>query len=319
MARFIVRRLIHMVLVLWAISVLVFAIFNVLPGGGTEGQVLRIAGRNANEVTREVVKKDYGFDRPVYVQYWEMMKKTISGDLISYSDQRNVRDEIVKGIPATASLVIGAGIIWLFMGVLFGVLSALYAGKFVDRGLTALAMVGISMPVFWLGLVALYYLTYRIELFPAGGYTPLTEDPIDWAYHLALPWMVLSVLFIGFYSRLLRSNVLDVENEDYVRTARAKGLSERRILMKHTLRNAMIPIITLFGLDFGATFGGGAILTESIFGLQGVGQYTAESIGALDVPPVLGVVLYGAFFIVFLNAVVDIVYAFLDPRIRLEA
>ena len=319
MARFIVRRLIHMAIVLWAISILVFVIFNVLPGGGSDGQVLRIAGRNANEATREQVKKDYGFDRPLHVQYWRMMKKTVNGDLISYSDQRNVREEIIKGMPATASLVIGAGVIWLFMGILFGVLSALYAGKFIDRGLTALAMIGISMPVFWLGLVALYYLTYKVEVFPPGGYVELTKDPVDWAWHLVLPWMVLSVLFIGFYSRLLRTNVLDVENEDYVRTARAKGLSEERVLRRHTLRNSLIPIVTLFGLDFGATFGGGAILTESIFGLQGVGQYTAESIGNLDVPPVMGVVLYGAFFIVLINTIVDVIYAWLDPRIRLEA
>lgn len=316
MARFIVRRLAHMAFVLVMISILTFFIFNVIPSGDP---ALRIAGRNANEVVREQVREDYGFNDPIYVQYWEMMKRTVSGDLISYSDQRNVREEIVKGIPATSSLVIGAGIIWLFTGILFGVLSALYAGKFVDRGLTALAMIGISMPVFWLGLVALYYLTYKIELFPPGGYVPLTEDPVDWANHLILPWLVLSVLFIGFYSRVLRSNVLDVENEDYVRTARAKGLTEGQVLRRHTLRNALIPIVTLFGLDIGVVFGGGAILTESIFGLQGVGQYTAESIGKLDLPPVLGVVLYGAFFIVLLNAVVDILYAYLDPRIRLEA
>lgn len=318
MARFIVRRLAHMAFVLVAISILVFVIFNVIPGGGSDGQVLRIAGRNSNEVTREQVKQSYGFDKPVYVQYWRMMKKAAGGDLISYSDQRNVREEIVKGIPATASLVIGAGIIWLLTGIVFGVLSALYAGRFLDRGLTALAMVGISVPVFWLGLVALYYLTYKVELFPPGGYTPLTDDPLDWAWHLLLPWLVLAVLFIGFYSRVLRGNVLDVENEDFVRTARAKGLSERQVLFRHTLRNALIPVVTLFGLDFGAAFGGGAILTESVFGLQGVGQYTAESIGKLDVPPVMGVVLYGAFFIVLLNAIVDVVYAFLDPRIRLE-
>ncbi len=319
MGRFIVRRLIHMVFVLFAISILVFGIFNVMPGGGTDGQVLRIAGRNSNEVTREQEKKDYGFDEPVYVQYYEMMKKTINGELISYSDQRNVREEIINGMPATTSLVLGAGAIWLLTGIIFGVLSALYAGRWVDRGLTALAMVGISMPVFWLGLVALYYLTYKVELFPPGGYIPLTEDPLDWAWHLVLPWLVLSVLFIGFYSRVLRTNILDVENEDYVRTARAKGLTERRILRKHTLRNAMIPIVTLFGLDVAVVFGGGAILTESIFSLQGVGQYTAESIGSLDVPPVMGVVLYGAFFIVLINTVVDMIYAYLDPRIRLEA
>jgi peptide/nickel transport system permease protein len=276
MGRFIVRRTIHMVLVLFAISVLVFVIFNVMPGGGTDGQVLRIAGRNSNEVTREQVKKDYGFDEPLYVQYVEMMKKVINGELISYSDQRNVREEIIKGMPATTSLVLGAGFIWLTMGIIFGILSALYAGKFVDRALTALAMVGISMPVFWLGLVALYYFTYKWEIFPAGGYVPLTEDPLDWAWHLVLPWLVLSVLFIGFYSRVLRTNILDVENEDYVRTARAKGLTERKVLRRHTLRNALIPIITLFGLDVAVVFGGGAILTESIFGLLGVGQYTDE-------------------------------------------
>ena len=316
MARFVVRRLAHMAFVLVAISILTFVIFNVIPSGDP---ALRIAGRNANEVVREQVREDYGFNDPLYVQYFEMMKRTVTGDLISYSDQRNVQEEIVKGIPATASLVVGAAIIWLLAGILFGVLSARYAGKFVDRALTALAMIGISMPVFWLGLIALYYLTYKIELFPAGGYTPLTEDPLDWAWHLVLPWLVLSVLFIGFYSRLLRTNILDVESEDYVRTARAKGLTERRILSRHTLRNALVPVVTLFGLDFGATIGGGAILTESIFGLQGVGQYTFESIGNLDIPPVLGVVLYGAFFIVLFNAIVDIMYAYLDPRIRLEA
>jgi peptide/nickel transport system permease protein len=247
-----------------------------------------------------------------------MMKKTFSGDLISYVNQINVREEIVRGIPRTFSLVIGAGIIWLFFGIVFGVLSAVYAGKFTDRALNVLALIGISLPVFWVGLVLLYYLTDRIALFPPGGYTELGDDPIDWAYHLVLPWFALSILFIGFYSRVLRSNILDIMNEDYVRTARAKGLSERRVLIRHTLRNALIPIITLFGLDFGAALGAGAVLTESVFGLQGVGQYAAESIGRLDLPPIMGVVLYGAFFIVLLNAIVDILYAYLDPRIRLQ-
>jgi peptide/nickel transport system permease protein len=230
-----------------------------------------------------------------------------------------VREEIVRGIPATASLVIGAAVIWLFFGVLFGVLSAVYQGRWVDRALNVFALVGISMPVFWVGLMLLYYLTYKVELFPAGEYVGLREDPVGWLSHLVLPWFALSILFIGFYSRLLRSNVLDVANDDYIRTARAKGLSERRILVRHTLRNALIPIVTLFGLDFGAAFGGGAILTESVFGLQGVGQYAANSIGSLDLPPILGVVLYGGFLIVLLSAVVDILYAYLDPRIRPNA
>jgi peptide/nickel transport system permease protein len=318
MLRFTVRRLINMVFVLWAVSVLTFLIFMVMPGGGDEQAALRIAGRNANAETVQTVKKAWGLDDPFYVQYGDMMKKTFTGDLISYVNQVNVREEIVRGIPRTASLVIGAGIIWLFFGVVFGVLSAVYAGRFADTALNVLALIGISLPVFWVGLVLLYYLTDRIALFPPGGYTELGEDPIDWAYHLILPWFALSILFIGFYSRVLRSNILDISNEDYVRTARAKGLSERQILLRHVLRNALIPIVTLFGLDFGAALGGGAILTESVFGLQGVGQYAADSIGRLDLPPIMGVVLYGAFFIVLLNAIVDILYAYLDPRIRLQ-
>jgi peptide/nickel transport system permease protein len=318
MLRFTVRRLLNMIFVLWAVSVLTFLIFMVMPGGGDEQAALRIAGRNANEAQIQTVKKEWGLDDPFYVQYADMMKKVFTGDLVSYVNQQNVTEEIKRGLPATMSLVIGAGLIWLFFGVLFGVLSAIYAGRFTDRALNVLALIGISLPVFWVGLVLLYYLTDRVTLFPPGGYTKLGEDPVDWAYHLILPWFALSILFIGFYSRVLRSNILDIENEDYVRTARAKGLSERRVLIRHTLRNALIPIVTLFGLDFGAALGGGAILTESVFGLQGVGQYASDSIGKLDLPPIMGVVLFGAFFIVLLNAIVDIMYAFLDPRIRLQ-
>jgi peptide/nickel transport system permease protein len=318
MLRFTVRRLLSMVFVMFAVSVLTFLIFMVMPGGGDDQAALRIAGRNANEAQVATVKREWGLDKPFYTQYADMMSKVFTGDLISYTNQVNVREEIIRGLPRTMSLVIGAGIIWFSFGVLFGVLSAVYAGRFTDRALNVLALVGISLPVFWVGLVLLYYLTDRVALFPPGGYTELGEDPIDWAYHLLLPWFALSILFIGFYSRVLRSNVLDISNEDYVRTARAKGLSERRILLRHTLRNALIPVVTLWGLDLGTTLGGGAILTESVFGLQGVGQYAAESIGRLDLPPIMGVVLYGAFFIVLLNAIVDILYAYLDPRIRLQ-
>lgn len=318
MLRFTVRRLLNMIFVLWAVSVLTFLIFMVMPGGGENQAALRIAGRNANAAQIQTVKKEWGLDQPFYKQYADMMKKVFTGDLISYVNQQNVTEEIKRGIPATASLVIGAGLIWLFFGILFGVLSAIYAGRFTDRALNVLALIGISLPVFWVGLVLLYYLTDRVQLFPPGGYTKLGDDPVDWAYHLILPWFALSILFIGFYSRVLRSNILDIENEDYVRTAKAKGLSERRVLIRHTLRNALIPIVTLFGLDFGAALGGGAILTESVFGLQGVGQYASDSIGRLDLPPIMGVVLFGAFFIVLLNAIVDIMYAFLDPRIRLQ-
>jgi peptide/nickel transport system permease protein len=230
-----------------------------------------------------------------------------------------VLDQIRDGIPRTASLSFGAGAIWLFFGVLLGLVSAATAGRWPDRLITIAGIIGISMPVFWVGALMLYYLTYKVQLFPAGGYTPFTDDPAQWVYHLILPWTALSLLFIGFYSRVVRSNVLDVMSEDYVRAARAKGLSERKVLTRHVLRNALIPIVTLFGLDLGVVFGGGAILTESVFGLQGVGQYVADSVGGLDLPPIMGVVLYGAFFVVLCNAIVDFLYAYLDPRIRLTA
>jgi peptide/nickel transport system permease protein len=163
-----------------------------------------------------------------------------------------------------------------------------------------------------------HYLGFKLGIFPNGGYVEFTKDPVDWAYHLILPWTALSLLFIGFYSRVLRSNVLDTINEDYVRTARAKGLSERRVMVKHVLRNSLIPIVTLWGLDFGAVLGGGAILTETVFSLQGVGQYFGDSIATLDVPPVLAVTMLLAFVVVVVNALVDIAYAALDPRIRIE-
>ena len=182
-----------------------------------------------------------------------------------------------------------------------------------------LALIGISMPVFWIGALMNHYLGFELGLFPNGGYVEFAESPADWAYHLILPWTALSILFIGVYSRVLRSNVLDTINEDYVRTARAKGLSERHVLFKHVLRNSLIPVVTLWGLDFAVVIGGGAILTETVFNLQGVGQYAADAIVQLDVPPILAVTMFGAFFVVFVNAIVDIAYAALDPRIRLEA
>jgi peptide/nickel transport system permease protein len=187
----------------------------------------------------------------------------------------------------------------------------------LDRGLTVLALVGISTPVFLIGAVMLYVLAYRLGVFPNGGYVGLTTDPWQWLTHMVLPWLALSALFIGLYSRVLRSNMLDTLHEDYVRTARAKGISERRVLVRHVLRLSVIPIVSLWGLDFAAVIGGGAILTESVFNLQGVGQYAAQSIGQLDVPPVLVIVMFGACFVVLLSAVTDIVFALVDPRIRL--
>ena len=315
MLAFIVRRLVGMVLVLFAVSFLVFVIFIVVPGGDP---AVRIAGKNANDQLITNIRHSWGFDRPFYIQYAQMMKKAFTGKLVSYTSQLDVVDQIKQGLPATLSLSVGAGIIWLFFGVLVGVISAVTAGRLSDRLITIFALIGISMPVFWLGIVARYYLAEGglITFFPDGEYVALTSNPFQWFWHLLLPWTVLAVLFIGFYGRVLRGNILDAINEDYVRTARAKGLNPRRVLVKHVLRNSLIPIVTLFGLDFAGVLGGGAILTETVFDLHGVGQYAAQSINNFDLPPIMGVTLFGAFFIVVFSALVDFFYAYLDPRIR---
>jgi peptide/nickel transport system permease protein len=325
MGAFILRRFVGMLAVLFAVSLLVFIVFILVPGGDPAD---RMAGKNPTPENVENIRKKWGFDKPFYVQYVRMMQKAANGllpgkdneydTLTSFEFRQNVAAEIKRGLPATFSLSIGAAIIWLFFGVLVGVLSAVTAGRLSDRLITTLALIGVSMPVFWLGIVARYFLAEKPSdpWFPDGGYVPLTNDPISWAHHLILPWLVLAVLFIGFYGRVLRSNMLDAMNEDYVRTARAKGLPPRRVLIRHVLRNSLIPIVSLFGLDFAAVLGGGAILTETVFDLKGVGWYAAQSVGSLDLPPIMGVTLYGAFFIVLFTALIDFFYAYLDPRIR---
>jgi len=312
--RFAVRRAAGMVAVLFAISVIVFLIFNVIPNSDPAA---RIAGKNANPALIARVRADLGLDQSLPVQYLTMMKQIFTGQLTSYASDQNVLQHIISGLPITLSLCIGAALLWMALAIWFGYLSAVHPGSFTDRTLTVLALVGISLPVFWLAAILLYYFSFKVPVFPTGSYVSLTKDPAQWLYHLILPWITLAVLYVGFYSRVLRSNMLDVMNEDYVRTARAKGISERQVRLRHVLRNSMIPIVTLFGLDFGAVVGGGTILTETVFNLNGVGLYAGQAIGKLDLPPLMAVTMFGAFFIVLFNGVVDILYAFLDPRIRL--
>ena len=318
MAAFLVRRIIGAILVCIAVTFICFMIFIVVPGGGKTGTAQRIAGKNATPDLIKSIEHRWGFDRPFYVQYWNLMHRMFANQLVSYTSQQKVLDQIIQGIPATFSLTIGASIIWLFFGILVGVISAVKAGRLSDRVITVLALIGISMPVFWLGIVSRYYLAEGglTTLFPDGEYVGLTQNPLQWFWHLLLPWCVLAVLFIGFYGRVLRGNILDSINEDYVRTAKAKGLTPKRIMVKHVLRTSLIPIVTLFGLDFAAVLGGGAILTETVFDLHGVGQYAAQSINNFDLPPIMGVTMYGAFFIVIFSVVADLFYAYLDPRIR---
>jgi peptide/nickel transport system permease protein len=318
---FVVRRLIGMIVVLFVISVLVFLIFFATPGADPSA---RLAGRNPSPETVANVKHEFGLDRPLPVRYALMMKRLfISRDLVSYGNQAvKVIPAITSAAPVTFSLVIGAAFLWIVASILMSLVAVTFKGTFVDPLLMILALIGISMPVFWLGeMVNLItqdrlHDTFIFSWVPPLGYTPLTQNPWQWFLHLIFPWVTLSILYIGFYARVLRANLLDIQSEDYVRTARAKGLSPRNVLVKHMLRNSLITFVSLFGLDLAVLLTGGAILTEVVFGLPGVGRLTYNAVTSLDLPVIMATVIYGAFFITLLNAIVDIIYARLDPRIR---
>jgi peptide/nickel transport system permease protein len=319
-ATFAIRRALWLLVVLFAISVLVFLIFFATPGVDPARQM---AGRNPSAETIKNIKHEFGLDRALPIRYGLMMKHMfISRDLISYGSHTRVIPEILSATPVTLSLVFGAAVIWVIFSILTGVAAAVFRGTVIDPILMILALIGISIPVFWLGEVVNLVTQSRLHNFflfswvPPLGYTPLTQDPLMWFKQLFFPWLTLSVLYIGFYARVLRANLIETENEDYIRTARAKGLSERRVLLRHTLRTSMITFVSLFGLDFGILVGGGALLTEVVFGLPGVGLLTYNSLTALDLPVIMTTVIYGAFFITLANALVDLLYAWLDPRVR---
>jgi len=318
---FIVRRSLWAVLVMFVITVLVFFIFFKTPG---VDPARAIAGRNSSPQILNEIRAQFGLNRPVPVQYLLMMKHLfINRDLQSYSNQGVlVVPEIGAAAPATLSLVFGAAIIWVIVAIAMGVAAALLRGTILDPLLMIIALIGFSTPPFWAGTVANYISQGSLHsspLFswvPPLGYTSFTQSPDLWFRGLIIPWLTLSFLYIGFYARVLRANLIEIQNEDYVRTARAKGLRERRVLIRHTLRNSMVTFVSLFGLDFGALVGGGAILTEVVFGIHGVGFLTYQALTNLDLPTILATVVFGAFFIVLANAVVDVGYAWLDPRVR---
>jgi peptide/nickel transport system permease protein len=320
-ATFVIRRILSLVLVMFVITVVVFMIFFHTPGIDPTRQ---IAGRNPSAQAVAEIRHQFGLDRPLPVQYVLMMKKIfITRDLVSYSNQgQRIVPEVVQAAPATLSLVFGAAIIWVVMAIAMGLVAAVFRGTVIDPILMILALIGISMPVFWVGEIAnlltqsRWHDTFLFHWVPPLGYTPLTQDVGLWFKGLIIPWITLSILYIGFYARVLRANLIEVQSEDYIRTARAKGLSERRVLLRHVLRTSMITFISLFGLDFGALVAGSTLVTEVVFGIHGVGFLTWQSIGNLDLPTIMVTVIYGAFFIVLANAVVDVAYAWLDPRIR---
>lgn len=321
MLTFIIRRVLWMALVMFVITVIVFIIFFKTPG---VDPARALAGRNSSPQILSEIRAQLGLNRPFPIQYGIMMKKIfITRDLVSYSNQGiKVIPEIAQAAPATLSLVFGAAVIWVVLAIGVGIAAALLRGTVFDPLLMVVALIGVSAPVFWVGQLANMvsqgglHSTFLFSWVPPLGYTPFTQSPALWFKGLVIPWITLSILYIGFYGRVLRANLLEVQNEDYVRTARAKGISERRVLARHTLRTSMITFVSLFGLDFGALVAGGALLTEVVFGIHGVGYLTWQAFTNLDLPTIMATTIYGAFFIVAANAVVDIAYAWLDPRIR---
>jgi peptide/nickel transport system permease protein len=320
MTTFIAKRIAAMFFVLFSISVLVFLIFFATPG---VDPAARIAGRNADQLTLQQVRASFELDKPLPARYLSMMKHLfISQDLTSYVNRgAKVLPQLTQAIPATLSLVFGAAIIWLLVGIFLGIAAASSKRKWMDPTISFLGIVGISLPVYWLGEVVNLITQSKLHnsvfsWVPPLGYVPLTEDPIQWFLHLIFPWLTLALLYAGIYIRVLRSEILSVMREDYIKTERAKGASEKRILYKHATRMSLITIVSLFGLDFGALVGGSALLTEVVFGIQGVGKLTFSALQNFDLPVIMATVMYASFFVVLANAIVDILYAVLDPRVR---
>jgi peptide/nickel transport system permease protein len=318
--RYIIRRLLWVVVLLFLVSFITFLIFYALPSA--DPATLR-AGRQPNPELVEQIRHNLGLDKSLPHQYFDYMKALVLHFDFGYSYQNtiSVKQQIFDRLPASISVAIGATVVFLVTGITVGVISAIRRRTLLDRMSMGISLVAISAPVYWLGLVALYLFAADIGKFPvpfllgAGSYVPFSQDPSTWFQSLLLPWFVLAATFSALYARLLRANLIETMSEDYIRTARAKGLSERRVVLGHGLRSAINPIVTAAGLDLGVLLGG-TILVETVFNIPGIGRLAYDSIQNSDLPMIQGTVLIGAFFIIMANLVVDVVYAFLDPRVR---
>jgi peptide/nickel transport system permease protein len=316
---FIARRLLWTLVVMFAVVLVSFIVFFKLPAGDP---ALRFAGRSPTPELIKEIHHRLNLDQPVYIQFGDFVKRFFVGDAngwpglgYSWENQISVRQEIVQRAPRTLLLIAGAATIWLIGGIAIGVISAVRRRSIVDRVAMGFALFGISAPVFWLGLMALYIFWKQMGLTGGSGYVPITQNPGAFFSHMVLPWVVLSLLFMAVYARLTRGSLLETLGEDYIRTARAKGLSERNVIFRHGLRASLTPIATIFPLDM-AQLVGGAVITETVFNLQGLGWLAINSTFTQDLPTVLGVVLVAAFAVAIANLVADILYAFLDPRVR---
>jgi peptide/nickel transport system permease protein len=337
MVTYIIRRLVAAVLLLVVISAVTFAIFFLVPriaGANADTLASRYVGRAAGQEQIHQTAVKLGFTDPLYVQYGRFVKGIVSGATYdtgtevldcpapcfgySFITRNPVTPDLLDRLPVTLSLALGAAVLWLIGGVATGVLSALRKGSVFDRAAMSVALAGVSLPIFFTGLLSLSIFSYGLGWLPGGGtYVALTDNPFQWAWHLILPWVTLAFLYAATYARLTRAGMLETMNEDYVRTARAKGLPEHTVITKHVMRATLTPIVTIFGLDLGLLLGG-AILTESTYSLPGIGKYAVDAIQASDLPKVLGVTLVAAIFIIIANLVVDIVYAAIDPRVTVS-
>jgi peptide/nickel transport system permease protein len=322
MAAYIVRRLLWVIFLLFVVTLVTFTVFTVLPAA--DPAVLR-AGRQPSPELVAAIRQQYGLDDPMIVQFFRYIGDIlpfVGGDGVnfgfSYQSNQEVLPQILDRLPATIFLTAGAVILWLSIGIPVGMISAVKTGSWLDRLTMGLALIAISAPVYFLGLVALFLFDKsigRFPLLPGSGAYQDAETIFDKAGALIMPWCVLAAAFAAIYARFLRGNLIDTLQEDYIRTARAKGLSERRVIFRHGVRSAITPIVTLLGLDIGILLGG-AILTETVFNIQGIGRFAYEAIVRFDLPVIQGTVLFGAFFIVIMSLIVDILYAFIDPRVR---
>jgi peptide/nickel transport system permease protein len=318
--RYIIRRLLWVIVLLFFVSFITFVIFYLLPSA--DPAVLR-AGRQPNPDLVEQIRHNLGLDKVWYQQYFDYMKRLVLHFDFGYSFQNNisVKQQITDRLPASISVAVGAAVVFLVSGIGVGIISAIRRRTLLDRATMGLSLVAISAPVYWLGLVGLYLFAADIGKFPvpflkgSGSYVPFSQDPSIWFQSLLLPWFVLAASFSALYARLLRANLIETMSEDYIRTARAKGLTERRVVFRHGLRSAITPIVTAAGLDIGVLLGG-TILVETVFNIPGIGRLAFDSIQNSDLPMIQGTVLIGAFFIIVANLVVDVLYAFLDPRVR---
>ncbi len=321
MTEYLIRRTLWSVFVLIAVIALVFVIFFVLPGAaGNAGDskyppvAVRIAGKQPSAATIEAIVNRLGLDKPVHEQFLTYVGHAFQGDLgYSYQTDEPVTQAVLRRLPPTVGLAVGACLLWLLVGCTIGIVSALKRRTLWDRGSMIGALVGLSLPDFWIGLVAVFTFDSHLRIYDTGSYVPITQNPLQWLSVMWLPWVVLASTGAAIYSRMVRGNMLEVASEDYIRTARAKGLTEQAVI-RHQLRSALTPVVTMFGLDLGLLLGG-AIITERIFNIPGIGSYTVTAIGQQNLPVILGTTVIASFFIVVANLVVDVIYAVLDPRV----